>query len=408
MPPSVACVVGTRPEAIKMAPVVAALRREPGLGVRLIATGQHRELLDGALADLGLVPDVNLDLMRPGQTLAELAARALAGLAEVFARSQPDYVLAQGDTTTVLAAALAAHYQRIPFGHVEAGLRSGRSDSPFPEETHRVLAARLATVHFAPTADAARNLRNEGIDPARIHRTGNPVVDALRAIEPRLPKPPDYARGRYLLATIHRRENQGPALESIAAALRELLRRHADLGLVLPLHPNPLVREQLRASLGAVPRARLVEPLGYPEFLAVLRGAALVLSDSGGVQEEAPALGRMVLVLRETTERPEAVACGLARVVGTDPDRIVAEAERCLAGGGIAPGRAATPFGDGRAGDRIARVILNELGLEPGPRLRAIPHWPPRSRVEAAGDPSTARRAALAAGPPPRPRPGRD
>lgn len=376
MPPMVACVVGTRPEVIKMAPVVASLRRCGRLDVRLVATGQHRELLDTALADFGLWADIDLDLMRPGQGLAELTARTLAGLGERFAHERPALVLAQGDTTTVLAAALAAHYERIPFGHVEAGLRSGRADSPFPEETNRVLVARLAALHFAPTPDAARNLRIEGVDPRSIRVTGNPVVDALRLMEGRLPAPPSWLPKRYLLATVHRRENQGPPLERIAAALRELLRRHDGLGLVLPLHPNPAVSGPIRRALGGLARVHLVEPLGYPQFLAVLRRAALVLSDSGGVQEEGPALGLRVLILRDTTERPEAVRGGLARLVGTNPERIVAEAERYLAEGLSSAPPPANPFGDGRAGDRIALAVRHHLGLPSEPDRNPPPPWP--------------------------------
>jgi UDP-N-acetylglucosamine 2-epimerase (non-hydrolysing) len=380
MPPTVACVVGTRPEAIKMAPVLCRLGRTSDVTVRLVSTGQHRGLLDHALADFGLTPDFDLDLMRPGQGLADLAARALAGLAGLLATLRPALVLAQGDTTTVLAAALAAYYARIPFGHIEAGLRSGRPDSPFPEETNRVLISRLATLHFAPTPAAARNLRPEGIDARDIHITGNPVVDALRMMEPQLPPPPPCARGRYVLATIHRRENHGAPLDRIAAALRTLLGRHEDLSLILPLHPNPSVSNRLRAALEGEPRAHLIDPLGYREFLATLRGAALVLSDSGGVQEEGPALGRRVLVLRETTERPEAVAAGFARVVGTDPRRIVAEAERSLLAGDPPTASGATPFGDGRAAERIVRIVLGHLGVDPGPAPRGLDSWPPRRR----------------------------
>jgi UDP-N-acetylglucosamine 2-epimerase (non-hydrolysing) len=241
------------------------------------------------------------------------------------------------------------------------------------------LIARLAALHFAPTPAAARNLRREGVDAAGIHITGNPVVDALRSLERRLPSPPACARGRYLLATIHRRENHGPPLDSIAGALRELLNRHGDLRLVLPVHPNPAVTGRLRAALAGQPRAFLTEPLSYPEFLAVMRGAALVLSDSGGVQEEAPALGRHVLILRETTERPEAVASGFARVVGTQPERIVREAERVLAGGLPAAPRS-QPFGDGRAAERIARIVMEFLGMDPGPAPPGLDAWPPRKR----------------------------
>lgn len=378
MRPLVACVVGTRPEAIKMAPVVRQLERLGGVDVQVIATGQHRELLDRALGDFGLVAGVNLGLMRPGQGLAELLARALEGLAGVWERRRPAMVLAQGDTTTVLAAGLACHSLRVPLGHVEAGLRSGCREAPFPEETNRVLVARLADVHFAPTAGARGNLLAEGIDPGAVVLTGNTVVDALRSLAAEgAGGLPGWGRGRYALATIHRRENHGEPLERVARALGELVGRHPGLGLVVPLHPNPEAGARLRAALGGRERVALVEPLGYREFLGALRGAELVLTDSGGVQEEAAVLGSRVLVLRETTERPEALEEGRSCLVGTDPRAIGEAADRLLAASrevGRSGGR--TAFGDGRAAERIAREVARRVGIDPGPMPAGLDAWP--------------------------------
>lgn len=364
---TIACVVGTRPEAIKMAPVVARLRVSgAGLDVRLVATGQHRGLLDRALADFGLTADVDLDAMRPGQGLAELTARLLVELGGCFRQLRPDLVLAQGDTTTVLAAALAGTYERVPFGHVEAGLRTGRADAPFPEETNRVLVARLAALHFAPTETARANLLAEGIDPAAIHVTGNPVIDALRRVArhaPPLPVAP--ATRRFMLVTAHRRESFGAPLRRIAAAVADLVRRNPDLSAVIPVHPNPRARHVLRDILGSCERVHLIEPVGYAEFVALMRSARVVLTDSGGVQEEAPALGTPVVVLREVTERPEAIAAGAARLVGTHRGAIVAAVE-ALWRATRPPSRGAVlPFGDGHAAERIARIVAGFLGLDP-------------------------------------------
>jgi UDP-N-acetylglucosamine 2-epimerase (non-hydrolysing) len=376
----VICVVGTRPEVIKMAPVVRRLRElGPALEVRLLSTGQHRGLLDRALDDFGLVADRDLGLMVERQGLAELTSRALAALSAEFAGRRPDLVIAQGDTTTVLCAALACSYTRTPFAHVEAGLRSGRRDEPFPEETNRVLVSHLASLQLAPTPLARANLLREGIDPGTIHVTGNTVVDALGEIL-RLGRPHGLGlpAPRFLLVTVHRRENHGLRLAQVAQAIRCLVRRHADLGVVLPLHPNPAVREALTGALSGVARVLLAEPLEYPRFLDLMRSAALILSDSGGVQEEATVLGKTVLVLRETTERPEAVASGHARVVGTARDAIVAAAEAAMSQGQAAPPRpgADGPFGDGRAAIRIARAVAGFLGIDPGPAPAGLADWP--------------------------------
>jgi UDP-N-acetylglucosamine 2-epimerase (non-hydrolysing) len=366
----VVCVIGTRPEAVKMAPIVAALRRSPGLAVRLVTTGQHRGLLDRALADFGLTADVDLDLMRPDQSLADVTGRALMALSEVLGPFNPAFVLAQGDTTTVVAAAMACYYLRVPFGHVEAGLRTGQPYRPFPEEKNRVVASHLAEMHFAPTNQARDNLLRENIDPASIHVTGNTVIDALRitASRPVVPEV-EPATPKFLLVTAHRRESQGKPLGQICLALADLIRSHHDLSVVFPVHPNPRVRAVVHQMLGGLPRVSLVDPQGYAEFVALMKGSYLILTDSGGVQEEAPALGKPVLVLREETERPEAVAAGTVELVGTRRERIVEAVETLL----VDPERyrrfatVVNPYGDGWAADRIARVVLHRLGLDAEP-----------------------------------------
>lgn len=373
---TVACVVGTRPEAVKMAPIVHRLRREgSGFACRVVGSGQHGSLLDRALADFGLVADRDLGLMRAGQGLAELTGRALTALAGCLAEEAPDLVLAVGDTTTVFAAALACHYRQVPFGHVEAGLRTGDRYRPFPEEKNRELTARLADLHFAPTEAARSALLREGIDPRSIHLTGNPVIDALRMTLERCPRPPIRPPGdRFVLVTAHRRENWGAPMREIAAALRELVDRDRGLGLVVPAHPNPEVRGPLAEALRDHDRVRLIDPVGYPEFVALMAAAAAILTDSGGVQEEGPALGKPVLVMRSETERPEAEAAG-SRLVGTDRGSIVAAVEACLRAG-AAP-RSASPFGDGHAAERIARAIAERFGMDPGGPGPPPPPWPP-------------------------------
>ncbi|MCX7889015.1 MAG: UDP-N-acetylglucosamine 2-epimerase (non-hydrolyzing) [Rhodobacteraceae bacterium] len=356
----VLCVLGTRPEAIKMAPVIRTLRADPRFDVRVLATAQHREMLDQVLTTFGIVPDADLDVMRPGQGLGALTARLVEGLDAAIAREAPDAVLAQGDTTSVLATALAAFYRGVPFGHVEAGLRTGDLSAPFPEELNRVLVAPMARWHFAPTEGAAAALLAEGIAPDRVHVTGNTVIDALL----QAPAPADPAAAapfapRQILATLHRRENFGPPLARILEAIAGLLEEHPDCGVLLPVHPNPAVGPAIRDRLGGHPRVRLVAPLGYADFVAAMRASYLILTDSGGVQEEAPALGVPVLVLRETTERPEAVAAGVARLVGTRPAAIRAAAGSLLrdprARARMITGR--SPYGDGRAAGRIAAIL---------------------------------------------------
>jgi UDP-N-acetylglucosamine 2-epimerase (non-hydrolysing) len=364
----VVCVVGTRPEAVKMAPIIPALKRVSGVEVRLVTTGQHRGLLDQALADFGLAADIDLDLMRPSQTLADLTSRALTGLTDVFAELAPSLVLAQGDTTTVLASALAAYYQQIPFGHIEAGLRTGQPYRPFPEEKNRVLASHLASLHFAPTDQTRNNLVREGIDPGSIYVTGNSVIDALRITANRsVPPTLEVKTPKFLLVTAHRRENHGKPLEHVCEALARLIERHPDLSVVFPVHPNPRVVEIVKPRLGQLDRVHLIDPQGYVEFVGLMKQAFLILTDSGGLQEEAPALGKPVLVLRDETERPEAILAGTAQLVGTD-SAAICEAVESLLSDASRYARfqsVVNPYGDGWAADRIARVIHRYLGLTP-------------------------------------------
>ncbi len=366
---SVLCVIGTRPEAIKMAHVVRALQRQPGrFRVATLSTGQHRHMLDQVLDTFGLSPEVDLAVMQEGQTPTAVAARVLAALEPVLAQHRPDWVLVQGDTTTVLAAALAAHYQRVRIGHVEAGLRSYDRQNPFPEETNRVLTDHLSDLCFAPTERARQNLLREGIPDHRIRVTGNTVVDALLwAREQPLTAQAAALLGemaggaqQLVLVTAHRRESFGEPLERICRALGEIARRGGSRVRVLyPVHPNPNVRGPVRALLADVPGISLVEPLDYLTLVQVMARASVILTDSGGIQEEAPTLGVPVLVLREITERPEAVEAGTAQIVGTDPERIVGETFRALErvgkGERRAPGH--NPYGDGHAGERIVDAL---------------------------------------------------
>jgi UDP-N-acetylglucosamine 2-epimerase (non-hydrolysing) len=361
----VAVVFGTRPEAIKLAPVIHELRRQPDLATRVIVTAQHREMLDQALAVFDLAPDVDLDTMAHGATLAEMTGRLVSAVDVALAAEQPDYVLVQGDTTTVFAGALAAFYRQIPVGHVEAGLRSGDRYDPFPEEVNRRLAGVLATIHFAPTPRARSNLLAEGVTSDRIVVTGNTAIDALRYVVDRLPPPEDPAVGRRILMTVHRRENWGARMESICLAVRDVLDAREDVEVVLPMHRNPVVRDTIQSILGGHPRARLTEPASYVELVDQMRRCTLVMTDSGGIQEEAPSLGKPILVLRETTERPEAIEAGCARLVGTAREAVTAEALRLLddPASYAAMARVANPFGDGRAAERIVAEVRRVLGL---------------------------------------------
>jgi len=381
----VVCVVGTRPEAVKMAPVVLRLRQAKNLRVRLVSTGQHRELLDQALADFGLVADRDLALMRPSQTLAEVTARALTALDQVFDAEQPDFVLAQGDTTTVLASALASYYRRIPFGHVEAGLRTGQPGRPFPEEKNRVLAGHLADLHFAPTPQSRLNLLREGIADASIFVTGNPGIDALNlALRRPVPLPVEPETDRMILVTAHRRESFGPPLLEICDALRDLVRRDPCLSVIFPVHPNPSVRGPVETALGGTPRIRLIEPAGYLEFVALMRASFLILTDSGGVQEEGPSMGKPVLVLRDETERPEAVEAGTVRLVGPHREAIVRAVESLSNDPTLYAqfARVANPYGDGWAAERIARVLLDRFQIETSPEPPGFStEWSSRSPI---------------------------
>jgi UDP-N-acetylglucosamine 2-epimerase (non-hydrolysing) len=363
---NILCVIGTRPEAIKMAPVVAALRAHPaGFRVIVVATAQHREMLDQILENFAIRPDIDLDMMREGQSLPELTARLLPALDRVLAEAKPDFVLAQGDTTSVLLAALASFYRQVRFGHVEAGLRTHDMRQPFPEEMNRTLVGRLATRHYAPTESAAANLRDEGIPPESILITGNTVIDALFHMAARQPQLPfSVAPGRRMvLVTAHRRENFGAPFEQILGAIALLARTHANIEIVYPVHPNPNVREPAHRLLGQVDRIRLVRPLDYAGFVAAMMHSHLIISDSGGVQEEAPALAKPVLVLREVTERPEAVAAGVVKVVGVDPAAIVREASRLLTDSAAyaAMAKGVSPYGDGKAAGRIAADLAHLL-----------------------------------------------
>ncbi|WP_093331808.1 non-hydrolyzing UDP-N-acetylglucosamine 2-epimerase [Sphingomonas rubra] len=362
-------VFGTRPEAIKLFPVVRALAATPGFRVRTCVTAQHRGLLDQVLDLADLVPDIDLDLMEPGQSLDRLTARLLAGLGEAIDVERPDLVVVHGDTATAMAGALAAYYRRVPVAHVEAGLRSGDILHPWPEEVNRRIVAAIAAHHFAPTETAAAALLAETIDPATVHVTGNTVIDALRWTEARIAADPSlaagldeiaarFARKRLLLVTTHRRENFGGGMEAIARAIGRIADR-PDVAVLFPVHPNPAVGTVMEAVLGDRANVARVAPLDYPHFVRALGLCTLVLTDSGGVQEEAPAFGKPVLVMRETTERPEGVAAGTARLVGTDEGRIVAEVTRLLDDDTAyaAMARAHNPFGDGQAATRIAALL---------------------------------------------------
>ena len=363
----VALVFGTRPEAVKLAPVYAALmRRGDKFETRVIVTGQHREMLQQMLDAFGVVPDVNLAIMQEGQSLAEITCRALTGLQSALHDEHPDVILVQGDTTTVFAGALAAFYERVAVGHVEAGLRTSDKFSPYPEEINRRLTAPLADLHFAATRRARRNLLAENVDPKSIFVTGNTVVDALQTVanSGRSLRGTDFEwvddlDGRLVLVTAHRRENLGVPLARVCEALQRIVERYSDVTVLWPLHFNPLVRKTAHELLDNVPRIRLAEPPDYLDFVPLMQRADLIITDSGGVQEEAPALGVPVLVVRDTTERPEGVEAGIARLVGTDADAIFEAAAalfenpseyRRMAEGGC-------PYGDGKASERICDAL---------------------------------------------------
>jgi UDP-N-acetylglucosamine 2-epimerase (non-hydrolysing) len=357
-PHNVSIVLGTRPEAIKLAPVIQAFQAAADVHTRVVLTGQHREMVAQVMELFGLTADRDLALMAPKQTLTHVTCAALQGLKQEFEQHRPDLVLVQGDTTTAFASALAAFYEQIPVGHVEAGLRTDNLLDPFPEEANRRLISQLALLHFAPTPVSARNLAASGVVGETI-TTGNTVIDALLLMAEKAPpfELPglDFENQRVILATVHRRENWGGRLLDIGRGFLALLERFPDTALLLPLHRNPTVREPLQALLGDHPRVFLTEPLDYDRLVAAMRGATLLLTDSGGLQEEAPALGKPVLVLRRTTERPEAVEAGTAKLIGTDAADILREASLLLEDSSAyeAMARAHNPFGDGQASGRI-------------------------------------------------------
>lgn len=372
--PKLLSVIGTRPEAIKMAPVVRAIEERGGADHRVALTGQHDEMVHQVLSAFGIEPDYDLELMRPGQSLHDVGRACLDGLKDVAADFRPDATIVQGDTATVFFASVAAFFERSRLAHVEAGLRSGDKWSPFPEEMLRRMTDVLADYCFAPTPEAARNLKREGVPADRVFVTGNTVVDALgdmrarhrRVEDPRVARLAAGASSRRLvLLTAHRRESFGAPLMAVFEAVKALASRFDDIEVLCPVHPNPQVRAPAEAVLGGIERVHLTNPLSYGDLLTVLDLASLVLTDSGGIQEEAPAFGTHVLVLRDVTERPEAVRAGVATLVGTDAARILAEASRRLDRPGSGRARISNPYGDGRAGERIADILLADLAGTP-------------------------------------------
>jgi UDP-N-acetylglucosamine 2-epimerase (non-hydrolysing) len=356
----IVAVVGTRPEAIKMAPVVLRLRQNrERFETLLCATAQHREMLDSVLALFSLRPDVDLNLMRPDQTLNDIAAGVFAGFDRVLADRRPDWVLVQGDTTTVMAASLACFHRRVRLGHVEAGLRTNDFANPFPEEMNRRVTDLIAAAHFAPTERSAAALRHEGIEPAGIHVTGNTVVDALQWIAAHDPEPPPQEP--MVLITSHRRESFGEPMRRSFLAIARLARRFPSFRFVFPVHPNPNVREAAKV-FDDLPNLELTGPVDYRSLVSLMRSARIIITDSGGIQEEAPAFGKPTLVLRETTERPEGIEAGVAKLVGTDEELIFSEAERLLTDPAAysAMARAGNPYGDGKAAERIAGILAGE------------------------------------------------
>jgi UDP-N-acetylglucosamine 2-epimerase (non-hydrolysing) len=368
MSATIAVVVGTRPEGVKLAPVIQELQQRPGLRPLVISTGQHREMLAQALSVFDVRPDVDLSVMSPGQTLHDVTTRTLERIRPVFEAHRPDWVVVQGDTTTAFAAALAAFYEKLPVAHVEAGLRSGQYYSPFPEELNRRLVDQLSHVLFAPTQKARELLLREGFAPASVHVTGNTVVDALLAAQSVLHRMPVTIDGldesklegrRMILVTAHRRESFGAGFESMCRALLRIVEAEPDVFLIYPVHLNPNVDGPVRRLLGNHPRIALLKPVGYLQFVWLMERAYLVLTDSGGVQEEAPTFHKPILVLRDVTERPEGVEAGVARLVGTDEENVVLEALRLLRdaeayekmAGGV------NPYGDGTAARRIVDVL---------------------------------------------------
>ena len=366
-------VFGTRPEAIKMCPLVLEMRKYPEYIQPIVAvTAQHREMLDQVLDLFGIKPDYDLNIMTAGQTLYDVTTRALMGLKDVMAEAKPDMVLLHGDTTTTFAGALAAFYAQIPVGHVEAGLRTGNKYSPYPEEMNRKLTGSIADMHFSPTSTSKGNLLRENVDEKNILVTGNTVIDALQTTVREDYKFEDaelnkvFASGnRLILMTTHRRENLGEPMRHVYRALKSVLETHSDVEAIFPVHKNPKVREIVREELGALDRVHLIEPMDYEPFANLMAKVDIVLTDSGGIQEEAPALGKPVLVLRDTTERPEAVEAGTVKLVGTAYEDVLHETNLLLddAEHYRSMAEAANPYGDGRACERIIKAILAKNGF---------------------------------------------
>jgi UDP-N-acetylglucosamine 2-epimerase (non-hydrolysing) len=367
-------IYGTRPEAVKVAPLIRALGDSAAFVPLVAVTAQHRSMLDQVNQVFGITPEFDLDIHRPGQTLTDITTRALGGVQALLARQQPDAIVVQGDTTTVFAAALAAFYEQIPVAHLEAGLRTGDPRSPYPEEINRRLATRLAALHLAPTATSRDNLLAENVDQQAIVVTGNTVIDALLwAVrhqlsygDPALAEL-DRAEGPVLLVTAHRRESWGEPLRAVGRALARIGRAHPDLLIVFPIHRNPIVREAILPAIAGRPNVIVTEPLPYGGFARLMNRSTLILTDSGGVQEEGPSLGKPVLVMRDTTERPEAVRAGTVRLVGTDEDLIVDSVGRLLTDGGAyhAMAAAINPYGDGRAAERAVAALAHYSRLGP-------------------------------------------
>ncbi|MGB3612825.1 MAG: UDP-N-acetylglucosamine 2-epimerase (non-hydrolyzing) [Elainellaceae cyanobacterium] len=368
-PIPICIILGTRPEAIKLAPVIRLFRQDPDFETQVVLTGQHREMVTQVMTLFDLDADVDLDIMQQQQTLTDITCRTLRGLERVFEQQRPRLVLVQGDTTTAFAATLAALYQKIPVGHVEAGLRTDQLMDPYPEEANRRLVSQIARLHFAPTAQAVQNLHRSGVSE-QVHQTGNTVIDALLTVA--ASHPPcdvgglDWSRYRVLLSTVHRRENWGAPLKAIAQGLHRIVEDHPDVALLLPLHRNPTVREPLQDILGGHSRIFLTEPLNYAALVGAIQRCYLLLTDSGGLQEEAPSLGKPVLVLRETTERGEAITAGTAKLIGTDVERIVQETQLLLEDDALYTkmATAINPFGDGNAAQRILALVKQFFGAE--------------------------------------------
>jgi UDP-N-acetylglucosamine 2-epimerase (non-hydrolysing) len=373
LPARILVVFGTRPEAIKLFPVIHALKADPRFECVVCVSAQHRQMLDQVLEIAGIVPDHDLDVMQPDQTLDALTANLLTGLGKVMDMARPDRVIVQGDTATAMAGALAAYYRKLPVDHVEAGLRSGNIHHPWPEEVNRKIIGGMASLHFAPTETARNALVKENVDPARVHVTGNTVIDALHWVTAEIGRDPSLAAGlaelearfagkRIIGVTSHRRENFGEGMEQIATAIRRIAER-SDTAVIFPVHLNPNVRKVMNERLSGLDNVALIEPLDYPHFARLLAIAEIMLTDSGGVQEEAPALGKPVLVMRETTERPEGVAAGTAKLVGTSAKTIVSEISTLLDDKEAyeAMARAHNPFGDGQTSRRIVELLADEV-----------------------------------------------